>query len=251
MAVPDAQIGENLVALRGRMSQKDLAAAMKSLGWRWSQATVWSIEKGERPLRFAEASDLAQVLGVGLHALNSTSSLVTLEMRHKELNAAKREVIDAIIAYRSAQYRVADAADSIVRRGEKVPYAGVSVERDLRTSPEDLVKQYHRQVAALAVQNKAISDEGLAEGVKIRESLQERGVEVRRLPSPGQPFVELLLSLGPDVEHPEAPTLSDIFEGIPAERLERENWTFNYEMSGEAFERFTDLVFSDVTEPRV
>jgi hypothetical protein len=35
---------------------------MRSAGYKWSQATVWSVEKGERrPLRLAEAVDLAQI----------------------------------------------------------------------------------------------------------------------------------------------------------------------------------------------
>jgi hypothetical protein len=37
---------------------------MRERGWKWSQATVWSVERGDRPLRLAEAEDLAGVLGV-------------------------------------------------------------------------------------------------------------------------------------------------------------------------------------------
>lgn len=62
MSTRDEQIGKNLARLRGDVSQKDLAARMKQLGWKWSQATVWTIETGERPLRLAEADDLANIL---------------------------------------------------------------------------------------------------------------------------------------------------------------------------------------------
>lgn len=48
------------------MSQQALAEAMRARGWKWSQATVWSIEKGERPLKLAEASDLSNMLNVGV-----------------------------------------------------------------------------------------------------------------------------------------------------------------------------------------
>jgi transcriptional regulator with XRE-family HTH domain len=62
MAITDEQIGANVAILRKGKSQKDIAAAMKERGYKWSQATVWSIEKGERPLRLTEALDLAVVL---------------------------------------------------------------------------------------------------------------------------------------------------------------------------------------------
>lgn len=50
------------------MSQQHLADRMRELGWRWVQPTVWSIEAGRRPLRLAEAADLADVLGVEVDA---------------------------------------------------------------------------------------------------------------------------------------------------------------------------------------
>lgn len=66
-AADDAVIGQKIARLRGGMSQAQLAELMRDqFGWRWSQATVWAIEKGERPLRFAEAQDLVNVLGAAL-----------------------------------------------------------------------------------------------------------------------------------------------------------------------------------------
>jgi hypothetical protein len=35
------------------------------------------------------------------------------------------------------------------------------------------------------------------------------------------------------------------FDGIPIDRLERENWTFNEEMPQAAFDRFSELVFAE------
>lgn len=61
----DGLIGQNLARLRGDLSQADLAKKMKELGYKWSQATVWSIEKGERPLRLSEARDVVGVVGSG------------------------------------------------------------------------------------------------------------------------------------------------------------------------------------------
>lgn len=63
MSERDKRIGRAVSAIRGDRSQAAIATAMRERGWKWSQATVWSVEKGERPLRLAEASDLASVLG--------------------------------------------------------------------------------------------------------------------------------------------------------------------------------------------
>jgi transcriptional regulator with XRE-family HTH domain len=59
----DKQIGYNLQQFRGDLTQQELADRMKDKGWKWSQSTVWAIEKGERPLRLAEALDLDEVFG--------------------------------------------------------------------------------------------------------------------------------------------------------------------------------------------
>lgn len=66
----DVRIGKNLIALRGDMSQADLASKMRSLhGLQWSQATVWNIERGERPLRLSEAKAVASLLGAKVEDL--------------------------------------------------------------------------------------------------------------------------------------------------------------------------------------
>lgn len=60
----DRIIGENVARVRAaaNRSQADVADEMRRKGFKWSQATVWSVEKGERPLRLAEAEALAAVL---------------------------------------------------------------------------------------------------------------------------------------------------------------------------------------------
>lgn len=72
MRTTDEQIGKNLQRLRGELSQKDLAVAMRKAGYKWSQATVWSVEQGERPLRLTEAEELARILDVGTHMLTTS-----------------------------------------------------------------------------------------------------------------------------------------------------------------------------------
>lgn len=62
MSDRDVAIGQNLARLRGDKTQQDIAEAMRAAGYKWSQATVWSVEKGERPLRLVEAEALSGVL---------------------------------------------------------------------------------------------------------------------------------------------------------------------------------------------
>lgn len=67
MNASDKQVGETVRQHReaSLMSQVDLATAMRIRGYKWSQATVWSVESGERPLRYTESLDLAEVCGFG------------------------------------------------------------------------------------------------------------------------------------------------------------------------------------------
>ncbi len=60
----EEQIGADVATARERagMSQKELAAAMTERGFKWAQATVSQIEKGERPLRLSEADHLAELI---------------------------------------------------------------------------------------------------------------------------------------------------------------------------------------------
>lgn len=67
---PEAAIGLSVARFRAAsgLSQQQVADQMRELGWRWVQPTVWSIEQGRRPLRLAEAADLAGVLGTEMDA---------------------------------------------------------------------------------------------------------------------------------------------------------------------------------------
>ena len=61
----DVVIGRNLSKIRQKMecTQEELANEMRSkYGYKWSRATVWSIETGERPLKLTEAQDALKCL---------------------------------------------------------------------------------------------------------------------------------------------------------------------------------------------
>ncbi|TCJ23541.1 XRE family transcriptional regulator [Microbacterium sp. PI-1] len=97
----DEQIGKNLVELRGDLSQKDLADAMRKRGFRWSQATVWGVEKGERPLRLTEAEAVAEVLGESVNMLVASGEGFDLTM----LFRAVRDPLDEIEALTAEAFR--------------------------------------------------------------------------------------------------------------------------------------------------
>lgn len=96
----DAQIGKNLSRLRGDLSQADLAKEMKERGYKWSQATVWAVEKGERPVRLAEAVDLAKIFDKDVSVLlrNETEAALinVIQDQMKRVGASSKALSEAV-----------------------------------------------------------------------------------------------------------------------------------------------------------
>lgn len=137
-------IGQTVSALRGQRTQQSVADAMRELGWKWSQATVWSVEKGERPLRLAEAEALAHVL----NAPTVASLLSSREEAYREV--ALRKTAEAYRAIVSATREFLDArdelgADEIRVGGEVAPRTWVTEAikhwLDNDRGPEDAVAE--------------------------------------------------------------------------------------------------------------
>lgn len=65
--VDDTVIGSRLASSRERagLSQDELGKLMRERGFKWSQATVWSAEKGTRALRLSEALHLNELIDFG------------------------------------------------------------------------------------------------------------------------------------------------------------------------------------------
>lgn len=101
----DALIGQNVTAFRGSRSQQSLADAMRARGHRWSQATVWGVEKGKRPISLAEAVDLAEILGIQIHELTlpTTEAFMSAEIERRIRLLADRSIQleDAAVSYTS------------------------------------------------------------------------------------------------------------------------------------------------------
>lgn len=110
----DQQIGRNLARLRGGMTQQELASKMKALGHKWSQSTVWAVEKGDRPLRLAEATSLGSALGsfpLGMLLWGDGASQVQGEMRR--VSDLWQDLRTAYGAFRRAQEDLALTADQV------------------------------------------------------------------------------------------------------------------------------------------
>lgn len=75
-------VGNEVRAAReaASVSQTTLAAEMRSRGWKWSQVTVYSIEMGDRPLRWLEAKDLHELIGFAT-ALGGTDAAELAKLR--------------------------------------------------------------------------------------------------------------------------------------------------------------------------
>ena len=58
----DKIIGANLAAMRGDVTQDELARRMREHGFKWSQSTVWAVERGDRPMKLAEAEAVLDCL---------------------------------------------------------------------------------------------------------------------------------------------------------------------------------------------
>lgn len=95
----DVEIGRNVARIRGSMSQKDLADEMRKRGFRWSQATVWAVEKGERPLRLVEAEAVGEVLGIHHSALLYSAERLNLVYEFREFSELLEEIQE--LAYQS------------------------------------------------------------------------------------------------------------------------------------------------------
>lgn len=122
----DKRVGKNLARLRGGMSQKELADRMRERGHKWSQATVWSTEQGERALKYSEVDDLLTVLGddrPGFHwsPLLTGEKGAWLRNSLRELEKLHSELKDLMWRYNEALTEVVMAADEASKDPDEVP----------------------------------------------------------------------------------------------------------------------------------
>ena len=101
----DQRLGLNVRTLRERkgLSQRAVADEMRSRGHPWHQQTVLKAEAGTRPLRFAEAVDLAAILETSLDRLTWASpeanAVEWLVSREARLRQSARQVSEAVTRF--------------------------------------------------------------------------------------------------------------------------------------------------------
>lgn len=128
ITMSNEEIGAGIRSLRGERSQQSIAAAMREHGWKWSQATVWGVETGERPIKYMEALSLAEILGVepadlGTPAPNEDAISAELETNFAANMKKSRENLglsQSEVAIRMQQAGWAGFRQATVSRVEKM-----------------------------------------------------------------------------------------------------------------------------------
>lgn len=152
----DQNVATNLRAFRDRggLSQEELAQRMSERGFGFSQATVWKIESGQRPVKISEAVALSDALelprwidltaepDVSRHHADLTAANRRTNQAHAVLKEAAaaylREQIDLSFAVRTAQ----DAGLTVTERYTSwldIPAEQVVIEARVEFAQEDEV----------------------------------------------------------------------------------------------------------------
>lgn len=156
-------IGKNLVRLRGEMSQKDVATAMRDRGWKWSQATVWSVERGDRPLRLAEAQDLAAILRRPMQAFLYSETEQKIANADRRLREARTELEEALSSLQGARIQMARLLDGAHRSGDELSRTAKFSEDRLRVTPEDVLREWRIREAAAERGRSEVNDQRMIE----------------------------------------------------------------------------------------
>lgn len=118
----DHAIGQNLVRLRGDVSQEELADEMRGRGYKWSKATIWSIEQGTRPLRLSEAMDVLDVLGftpsVDLPKLIAAPDLESVKFAASHIPTMREQLIIDFDTFTRYRQDLASDATTLTATGE-------------------------------------------------------------------------------------------------------------------------------------
>lgn len=95
------------------MTQQEVATAMRERGWKWAQATVWSIEKGERPLRLAEAEELSTIVGTSSSNFARPEPLNVVQTNLRRAAVVRGQILESVKAYDAALTELAVSADDV------------------------------------------------------------------------------------------------------------------------------------------
>jgi transcriptional regulator with XRE-family HTH domain len=158
----DQNIAANLRTYReaGGVSQEELAQRMADLGFGFSQATIWKIERGQRPVRASELVALADSLGI----MSATSLTRQPDAaRHQvQLDQANRTAQHAYQALKKAAADYLDAQVELVVMARLAQDAGLAV-TELHTSwldtpPEEAVIEARVEADQEAARSEQVND---------------------------------------------------------------------------------------------
>lgn len=93
------------------MTQTQLADRMAARKWKWSQSTVWAVESGRRPLRYAEAVDICDILDVRVWELEGNGQDLDVLFLASKYHAAIDNVRDGVRSAAQWQYEMAELFD--------------------------------------------------------------------------------------------------------------------------------------------
>jgi transcriptional regulator with XRE-family HTH domain len=98
----DQHVAVNLRALRerGGLSQDEVARRVSERGFGFTQATIWKIESGQRPVRVSEAVALSEALE--LPRWHDLTEEPETSRHHAELTQANRRALQAHSALKAA-----------------------------------------------------------------------------------------------------------------------------------------------------
>jgi transcriptional regulator with XRE-family HTH domain len=171
----DQNIAANLRTYReaGSISQEELAHRMADRGFGFSQATIWKIESGQRPVKASELVALADSLGVMLvtHLTDKPDVArhqVRLDQANRKAQHAYQTVKEAAADYLDAQLALVVAARQAHDGGLTAAELHTSW---LDTPPEEAVIE-----ARVAADQEATRSEQVNDAVnKILDALRSNG----------------------------------------------------------------------------
>lgn len=116
----DAVVGKNITELRGARSQSDIAEGMRSKGFKWSQTTVWELEKGKRSLKYLEAISLAEVLDTNVSFLSEVPDgyriLRDATQAWQDFEDVSDRLLDLLAEFREAKGQISEVRSRIRMR---------------------------------------------------------------------------------------------------------------------------------------
>jgi transcriptional regulator with XRE-family HTH domain len=171
----DQNIAANLRTYReaGSISQDELAQRMTDNGFGFSQATIWKIERGQRPVRASELIALTDSLG--LMTATSLTQKPDAARHQVQLDQANRKALQAYQALKEAAADYLDAQVELAVMAREAQDAGFTVTELhttwLDTPPEEAVIEARVEADHEAARAEQVNDEVN----KILEALRSNG----------------------------------------------------------------------------